>query len=206
MWRGRIVRGCFVTGCVALLWSAHGGATTQPAERMPHVVELPQPDENGVRHWRSYEQMHDYFVDGFVNSEGAGLSRMPTPRQMARWSLFYMEGTDYGIGNVQLVSLNKGEKPFAYDTRGDASMKSIHGAKHRSLSQQELRAVGQLNAGRDAVLAGNQDGPLIVGAVRATASCLECHQVKEGEMLGAFVYRLVPREQDAPRQKSKSKG
>ena len=68
----------------------------------------------------------------------------------------------------------------------------IKGGEHRPLKEAEAKALSQLREGRQSVLAGDNDHPTLVGAVRATADCLKCHEAKEGQLLGAFSYPLVP--------------
>jgi hypothetical protein len=130
---------------------------------------------------------------------------------MARSNVLYMEGQHFRIGNVELISLGgagggKGAaggeaKPFVYATPHlDAMKMTINKAEHRPLKEVEAKALAQLRAGRESVLAGDSDHPTLVGAVRATADCLKCHDAKQGELLGAFSYPLVPVEApgDAP--------
>jgi hypothetical protein len=142
--------------------------------------------------WKDYDQMHDYFVEGFVNSPGFGRSRMVTPRDLARLSTLYIEGVSYAIGEIQLISTREEAEPFVYDTRGDATMRATRDAGHRPLKAPEANAIKQLKAGKDAVLVANGSRPMIVGAVRANESCLDCHQAKKGDLLGAFTYPLNP--------------
>jgi len=87
----------FATIATGLIWSAYAGSppSTRPAFHPPvaHLEPgLPRPNETGVMEWKDYDQMHDYFVEGFVNSPGFGRSRMVTPRDLARLSTLYIEG------------------------------------------------------------------------------------------------------------------
>lgn len=55
----------------------------------------------------------------------------------------------------------------------------------------ERRAVGRLNAGADVFV---EDG-VSYGAIRAKASCMDCHDsARPGDLLGAFAYGLAPEE------------
>ena len=190
-------------GAMGLMCAAIAAAQAdRPATRPAHetvnsekLVQLPTRDSEGHMRWKSYEQMHDYFVTGFINSDGFGLSRMPTPRQMARRSTLYFDGVDFRIGYVQLLSTPQGEKPFVYETKTDVTMRSISDAGRRDLRAYETDAVGQLKSGRDAVMTMDHEQPVVIGAVRAGEECVSCHQVKKGDMLGAFVYPLVPVEE-----------
>ena len=194
---------CFATIATAMLLSAGAerpadtasSPSTQPSPThnpAPRVSGLPAWDQAGHRRWKDYQQMHAYFVEGFINTEGEGLGRMPTPRSMARFSTLYIDGVDYRIGNVQLISIPDDANPFVYDTPADASMKSIHRAARRPLLPHEITAVRQLKAGSHAVLVADGTRPVLVGALRATESCLACHEGTKGDLLGAFTYPLVP--------------
>ena len=201
--RLKLNRSSIALGAIGLMWVSGAGAEAgRPATRPAHaavqsekLLQLPARDSEGHMRWKSYEQMHDFFVTGFINSEGFGLSRMPTPRQMARRSTLYLDGTDFRIGGVQLLSTPEGEKPFVYDTKGDATMRSISKADRRGLHAFEADAVAQLKAGKDAVMEVDHGLPVVIGAVRAGDECVNCHQVKKGDMLGAFVYPLIPVEE-----------
>ena len=187
-------------GAIGLMWVAGAGAgvdrpATRPAHEAVHsekLIQFPTRDAEGHMRWKSFEQMHEYFVTGFISSDGFGLARMPTPRQMARRSTLYFDGVDFRIGNVQLLSTPAEEKPFIYETKSDVTMKAISDAGRRDLRACETDAVAQLKAGRDAVMTMDHGQPVVIGALRAGDECASCHQVKKGEMLGAFVYPLVP--------------
>ena len=187
--------------------------TTAPAA---HAGDLPAAgpptaDLGKDGKWSSYEAMHQYFVNRFVESNGFGFERMMTPRMMARSNVLYMEGEHFRIGTVELISLGGGKDakgadatPFVYKTPHLDAMKMTIGSKaeHRPLKDVEAEALAKLRAGRQSVLAGDNDHPTLVGAVRATSDCLKCHEVKDGELLGAFSYPLVPvkpaADEDAP--------
>ena len=180
------------------------GPAAKPADLRCDRPGRRQPDKPGE--WASYDAMHQYFVKRFVASDGFGYERMMTPRTLARSNVLYMEGQHFRIGTVELISLGGGKdakgggaaKPFAYTTPHlDAMKETIKKAEHRPLKEVEARALAQLREGRQSVLAGDNDRPTLVGAVRAIADCLKCHDAKEGELLGAFSYPLVPVEAPA---------
>ena len=105
---------------------------------------------------------------------------------------------------MQLISLNDGKAPFIYElSHIDASKDQLHpkgiGVErpwHRRLGPIEADALKEILAGKEVVLAGKGTGRELIGAVRAAASCIKCHQVAQDTLLGAFRYPLaeVPRE------------
>jgi Protein of unknown function (DUF3365) len=58
----------------------------------------------------------------------------------------------------------------------------------------ERQALRDLDAGQRLIVEKQADRRLrVVGAIRAGGECLGCHKDKRaGDMLGAFVYTLVP--------------
>lgn len=169
--------------------------TTQPSTSRLYVGQ--KPDE-----WASYQELHSYFLDRFVRSKGFGLERMPRIEDLPREKLIYADGARFIVGRVQLISLNDGKQPFAYVTKfGDAMKNEIKGAGHAPLDEPASKALDELKAGKEVIMARTGDSREFIGAVRATSACIKCHSVPEGTLLGAFRYPLV-REPDVQRKKS----
>jgi hypothetical protein len=126
------------------------------------------------------------------------VTRMLLIQDAARNRKIYADATRYSVGRVQLISLNGGDEPFEYFMPFDASKDKLKHAKHRALDQFEADALKELLEGKEVVLAGNGTDRSLIGAVRATSSCVKCHEVKEGTLLGAFRYPLI---EVTPRQK-----
>ena len=49
-----------------------------------------------------------------------------------------------------------------------------------------------LQEGKNLVLGGTAAEPRGLGAIRARAECIRCHEAKVGDVLGAFTYDLEP--------------
>jgi len=112
----------------------------------------------------------------------------------------------HGIGqlqNLQLVSLLKFESPRVYvlDHLPRMDQLSSDTVETRPLNEFETMALEKLRKG--AVIVSNLDSidsesrpdkMSALGGIVAIESCLECHCVKKGELLGAFTYefQLVP--------------
>ena len=143
--------------------------------------------------WLCEEEMHDYYIRRFESSEGFGLSRMPQPPMLDRTGELNLAGKRYSIERLELVGLQTGPEPLAYvPLRHNLPFKSTNYLS-RKLSAFEQRALDALRNG-GTVERSRGDEPAtfeVMGALRAHGSCLKCHQtVKEGELLGAFSYRL----------------
>jgi len=206
--------GLIAMGAGAIAWAgwthgsreswAPGHAPLMPRESVvPTPSPILEPSADGRRRWSSYEEMHDFFVASFVSSEGFGDSR--TPRPLARQNELDISGKLYHIGHVELISLGDGAglsskgsarppargEPFAYATMNDPTRRMLKDAKYRELSKPEMEALVTLKAGGESTIIGSTEHPVLVGALRATESCLECHNGKEHDLLGAFSYSLV---------------
>jgi len=99
---------------------------------------------------------------------------------------------------IQLVSLLLHEKPAVYETENLPNMEELSGANVpiRRLNAFEEDGLPRLNAGENHVSIATHNRIIMLGAIRASTSCLECHSVKEDELLGAFSYEFLrsPRE------------
>lgn len=160
-------------------------ATTQPALERP-LYAGHAPDE-----WASYQAMHAYFLQRFVDGQGFGLERMVNLKN-PRFRRLYADGIRYSVGGVQLLSLNGGNAPFAYVTTVDADKQRIKRAAHEPLGDAEIDGITKLKEGMTVVLTGNEGHREMIGAIRATADCTQCHDVNKGTLLGAFRYPLLP--------------
>ncbi|HYF48099.1 MAG TPA: hypothetical protein VEJ63_01740, partial [Planctomycetota bacterium] len=87
-------------------------------------------------------------------------------------------------------------------------VRSHHTAKnapHRAMNRFETAAISKLPAARaaadiparwrispeDVIVERQSNGDVrVLGAIRTTKSCYDCHATKEGELLGAFTYTL----------------
>lgn len=165
-------------------------ATSQPASTRP-AQERPLYAGRRADEWASYQAMHAYFLQRFVDGQGFGLERMVDFRD-PRFRRLYADGRRYSVGNVQLISLNGGGAPFAYVTGIDVDKERIRHAAHEPIGDAEANALKMVKDGMTVVLTGNAGHREMIGAIRATAECARCHAVAEGTLLGAFRYPLRP--------------
>jgi hypothetical protein len=90
-----------------------------------------------------------------------------------------------------LVSLWLNDPPAVYVTENLPRMDELRAAPTRPLSQFETRGLERLAQGETLVVSSTADVIRILGAVRASKTCLNCHDAHHGQLLGAFSYVLV---------------
>ena len=140
--------------------------------------------------WDSWEAMHEYYEDEFVNGEGFGLRRL-VDFDAPEYRPIEISGKIYRVEALELISLEERNHPRAYvNTAGYPVRKHYKQQKTRELLPFEKTAVRRIAGRQDVVYDGNSLNPRVVGAVRARKSCLQCHDARVGELLGAFSYRL----------------
>jgi hypothetical protein len=94
------------------------------------------------------------------------------------------------VTRLELVSLLKFEKPSVYVSRELPRMAELENAARRPLDRFEEHALVQLRSDSDLIVENGLNHVRMLGSLRAAKSCLECHQVQRGELLGAFSYDL----------------
>ena len=185
--------------------TAHKQAVvTPPAPRLPEVPE--NPDQN----FTSLAAAHGSYVRDFASRPGFGSSRMVfLPSQ----DCVKLDGIVYRFKTPDLIGLEN--DPVVYQRAGGIENLSVavmskkklrSRLARRPLTTIESNAVVKLRAGNNLVIQrgqveaqminsqkiGRTDGIHAIASLRATASCAHCHGVKEGTLLGAFSYSLVP--------------
>ena len=95
------------------------------------------------------------------------------------------------LTRLELVSLLRHDPPRVYESDTLPAMDQLEEIPHRSLDQFETDALPQLEFRRDLVIQHAPDRIRMLGSLRASNDCLQCHSVSRGELLGAFSYELV---------------
>jgi hypothetical protein len=119
-------------------------------------------------------------------------------------SLPQLDGASAGewrLAKLELVSLLKHPEPRVYVSAHLPRMEELKDAPTRPLEPFEARSLPQLRTARDTVVEEAPNTVRMLGAVRAGKTCLECHSVKRGELLGAFSY-VLRRSVPVPKPKS----
>jgi hypothetical protein len=140
--------------------------------------------------WQSDAQMHSYFESCFLRASGFGYERMIAPPMVVDDFMWMKRDSGgYKLGTLELIGIAKHESPVVFvdilHRVPEASRET------RALTAFEAKAVDSLRGGGDIVVDEGPKRRLVVGALRADATCLKCHQgIKEGDLLGALSYRL----------------
>ena len=69
-------------------------------------------------------------------------------------------------------------------------MEQIRQGKTRTLDGFEEAALPTLREGEDLFIASKGETVRMLGALRATKTCQQCHDAEVGDLLGAFSYTL----------------
>ncbi len=98
----------------------------------------------------------------------------------------------FSLEKLELMGLLLHEAPVVYETDGMPDMESIAKGEiaTRALNSFETESLGKLRNGESLVVENGGETLLMVGAVRAIDQCIECHQSKPGDLLGAFSYEF----------------
>jgi hypothetical protein len=94
------------------------------------------------------------------------------------------------VTRLELVSLLKHETPKVYLSEHLPKMAELASAKVRDLDEFEMHGLKTLDAGDELAAEATLNRIRMLGAVRASKQCLDCHEGQRGELLGAFSYEL----------------
>ena len=114
----------------------------------------------------------------------------------------------WAIHRLELVSLLKQEKPAVYVSKNLPRMDKLQAAPTRPLNRFEQSGLLRLREGEDVITNGSLNRIEMIGALRATKQCQQCHNVQSGALLGAFSYELLRDPQIDPqkhREKNRNK-
>ena len=146
------------------------------------------------------EQLHKFsrldFLDadgfGFVNNTAAQVAGF-IEHAFHRSPVRGLKDRDaWKIERLELVSLLKFAEPRVYVLDHLPRMDQLNGSDvpTRPLDAFELEALPKLRAESDVVISKTSPDVRMLGSLRATKQCLDCHHVDRGELLGAFSYVL----------------
>jgi hypothetical protein len=126
-------------------------------------------------------------VAGFVSHQFRSMPQMPAPGGKVSAE---SERDHWQVRRLELVSLLKHDKPAVYVSDALPRMQDLKKAKTRPLNEFEEKALKSLNEGEDLLAESTANRIHMVGSLRATKQCLECHNAHRGDLLGAFSYDL----------------
>lgn len=141
-------------------------------------------------------EAHQKAVKTFVESEDFGIRRFSKAELWNELSVMF-ENESYSQYQIYLIGLTP-EKGDRYFESRIPRKQAVASAPYRKLTEEEAAAVAKMRAEKlpwvrvtppqkeeDAA-----EGIHVMAPVYASTSCLECHQTKEGSLLGAFDYWL----------------
>jgi hypothetical protein len=94
------------------------------------------------------------------------------------------------VTRLELVSLLRYKEPAVYVSAELPRMDTLNKDRVRPLSDFEGSALAALRGGEEVVTEATTNHIRMLGALRASTQCLECHQVRRGDLLGAFSYDI----------------
>ena len=94
------------------------------------------------------------------------------------------------VAKLELVSLLKHPEPRVYVSDQLPQMDQLKNVPTRALDAFEAGSLKSLQTDEDLVVDEKPNTVRMLGALRAGRSCLECHSVERGTLLGAFSYEL----------------
>jgi hypothetical protein len=144
--------------------------------------------------WNANElqEFHQKSIVDFVNPPGFGDVK----------DRHHVAGFDsHGFGTspepakpLQLVSLELvgllRDEPVVYLSEYLPLMSELRQAPTRTLNQFESAGLETLRAGEDLFVKPSETNLRILGSIRSTKQCIECHGGERGDLLGAFSYVL----------------
>lgn len=105
---------------------------------------------------------------------------------------WYATSTEHwALHRLELVSLLKHDEPSVYLSSELPRMEELDNVQTRELNEFESAALKRLRGGEDVISRATTNRIEMLGSLRATKRCLECHSVRRGHLLGAFSYQLL---------------
>jgi len=173
-----------------------GGAPSQLGEpaTFPESLNEPLARVNPIAEF--YED-HDGILKSFFHSQGFGYFK--DREHVAGFKshgfrffsdYFTFKDPKWQVQHVLLVGILQHEQPVVYLTDNLPSMEQVRLGKTRSLDFFEEAAFPSLCEGEDLYIVSKEKTLRMLGAIRATKTCLQCHDAEVGDLLGAFSYTL----------------
>ncbi|QDT52877.1 hypothetical protein Pan44_08900 [Caulifigura coniformis] len=102
------------------------------------------------------------------------------------------------VARLELVSLLRHDEPRVYVSDDLPNLDELEQTPTRPLDEFERTHLAALENDQEVVTSDEPTVIRMLGAVRATETCLGCHSVPQKTLLGAFSYDLRPVRHDAP--------
>ena len=194
---------------LALLAAAFVATAGLPPEESKNAKPAPPPAQKPPADPvpQTLVDFHAAHIHEFETAPGFGMRRMMV---MPVATSVTLADVSYRAFKPDLIAVET--KPVAYRSRGGEliGLRSLTNRTARAslptrpITAEEDSAIAALREGAHLVQkettikthtrAGAVEAPalLVVGALRAKATCARCHECPEGTLLGAFSYTLIP--------------
>lgn len=154
---------------------------------------------SGMRYGSTIMEAHGRAVTSFVESKGFGRARL---RHKSLWNdrRVLVDGNECEPLKIQLIGLTEEHGVRYFDEREPPRKAKIATSQWREATTIELEAIaeirnGALISGMIPALPDDDSFPeafRLMAPITATSGCLDCHEAKEGDVIGAFAYTLIP--------------
>jgi len=142
-----------------------------------------------------FDVLHRSAILDFINPEGWGLVNEKDRRVIG----FIPHGMskiptdpDWRVIAIDLIGLVVHEKPTAYVSANLPRMDELRKAPTRPLDAFEDAGLVELRTGKHEFVQDVNGRVRMLGAIRSTKQCIQCHGGARGDLLGAFSYTLQP--------------
>jgi hypothetical protein len=158
-------------------------------------------DEDAVgRAGGNLERLHDNSLIDFLHPKGFGYvhDRSHVAGFQAHgFSKVPADPNELWLESVELIGLMR-EKPVAYVSDNLPRMEELRHAAVRPLDPFEQAALDAFARGEDMHVA--EEGPTVrmVGPIRLTRQCLDCHRGRRGDLIGGLSYSLRAARRNVP--------
>ncbi len=155
--------------------------------------EVPKPwvqASDPVSNWSTRKDWNDHHyrnVFDFLSPEGFGYFK---DREHVAGFQAHRFASSPGVDSIELVGLLLHEKPVAYVSDELPRMDQLRMGPTRPLNDFESVGLAKLRKGEDLVVESMSSKMRMLGSIRSTKQCLECHGGQRGDLLGAFSYIL----------------
>jgi len=188
----------------AVVWFAKPVAFADPGANVLSAADLKKFDISDPQ----IQLMHADKAEHFVAVKGFGARRVISMFDMNHFSLAAKSNNEkWKVTNIDVVG-NLTHRPRTYMTKDIVSRKELTNVPTRMMDEFETKNLEKLRkalagpefvknpAAEFATWKEEDGGVRILGSLRATKGCLECHTAKEGQLLGALSYTLRPASDD----------
>lgn len=171
-----------------------GSKATAPAPKDEELAGFHQVGISNFLDPNAFGYVQDReHVAGFRPHQFRGMPILPvagkaSPGKSEQWAVIRLE----------LVSLLTHDQPCVYVTKAMPRMEDAKIAPTRPLIPFEEKGLKALKAGDDLATESSGDRIRMVGSLRAGKQCQECHEVRRGDLLGAFSWELQRQPWESP--------